>query len=277
VPIGLDTSLQVLGEILEEYAPEISEQWLARLDDAEEDGVRMGRMHENHILGIVLGYDLADYRTITTSEIEEEYEALFKKIARSTVSTYLNQLNREAVLRKIRDGRVVYYQLKQPVPAGIEPFWIVRNICLMPPYLIRARLLAQLYREEVALPEEFVEGRKFVVGLALLVVLKNRHERCSVCQFGNRQTYREIVDTFQTNINSRKDVLPEPLQHFIEVELGELPLFGGLDIPAAVTLEALSAQINDLVDRYIQDIEFQINVSRRRNELRFRSRSGQRN
>ena len=76
--------------------------------------------------------------------------------------------------------------------------------------------------------------------------------------------YRELKEMFDLIIKDRKDVLPEALQSFIEKDLAELPMFGGLIIPGKVSDEEINHRINDLVERFAQDIDFQMNVSRQR-------------
>ena len=82
---------------------------------------------------------------MTTSEVEREYKKYYKKIARSTISTYLNMLKKENTLYKERDGRIVYYIFFDDPPVDINPFWFTRIFCIVPAYFIRASLFSQLY------------------------------------------------------------------------------------------------------------------------------------
>jgi DNA-binding transcriptional ArsR family regulator len=267
-----EIELEHLSEIVREYAPELADLWIIRKDDFEEEGIRTGRLHENHILGIILGQDFLNEKRITTQEIESHYEKYFKKIARSTVSTYLNQLDKEGVLGKERDGRIVFYYLKEAPPESFKPFWIVRNFYVLPAFFMRAQYLSRFYQMKANIPPDLIESRKFIVGLALLTIFRNRFDKCILCQFASKEGYRELKDVFDTIIKDRKDVLPEALQSFIERDLGELPMFGGLNIPEKVTDGEINTRINDYVERYAQDIDFQMNVSKRRQELRLKQK-----
>jgi hypothetical protein len=121
--LDLNNDLGDLDRLIKEYAPEIYEIWDKRADSSEEQGIRTGRLHENHILGILFKHLMEGEPEVTTTDIEEEYEIFFKKIARSTVSTYLNQLEKEEVLFKKRDGRAVMYLFNIPPPNNIDAFW----------------------------------------------------------------------------------------------------------------------------------------------------------
>jgi hypothetical protein len=263
--------LPELHAIVTAYVPELADLWIVRRDDFEEEGIRTGHLHENHILGIILATFSLNHKNITTQDIENLYELYFKKIARSTVSTYLNQLDKEGVLGKERNGRTVFYYLQEPPPYNVKPFWIIRNFCILPVYFMRAQYIARFYNMSSDINEDLVEFRKFIIGLALLTIFRNRFDKCMQCQFASREGYRELKETFETILKDRKDVLPEPLLNFIEKELGEIPVFGGLKIPEEVDDKELNRRLNDFVERYTQDIDFQINVSKRRQELRLKN------
>ncbi len=261
--------LKILKTVIDEYAPEIAEIYDVRRDSGDEDGSKTGRLHENHILGIILGYDseAEDRGLITTTEIEDEYKLFFKKIARSTVSTYLNQLDKEGVLTKQRDGRIVYYLLKRDPPYYIDPFWIVRDFCLLTPYFYRSVKLAKVYLKEV--PGETLEektARQYLLGLAILMTLRNRVKACLQCMFGIKEDYREIKDELDLVTKDRNDVLPEEITKYLDT-LSELPIFGGLRLTQEVFPTIIST-IREFIERFAQDIDFQIDVSMKRREKR---------
>ncbi|MBD3353851.1 MAG: hypothetical protein GF364_20380 [Candidatus Lokiarchaeota archaeon] len=258
--------LDDLDKLIKEYAPEVYEFWEERRDSSEDQGIRTGRLHENHILGIILKHYLEGDPEVTTTDIEEQYKIFFKKIARSTVSTYLNQLEKEGVLYKKRDGRTVKYLFNIPPPPDIPGFWIVRNFCLLPPYLSRASLLSQLYFNPPKKVEKYEEERKFFLGLTILTILKNRLDKCRLCQFGNRSFYQESTELMSSYIKERIDVLPEELRNFILFELGELPLFNGIKVEPD-KLNEINEKIIDYVERFHSDIEFQISVSKHRQKV----------
>ncbi len=269
--LPFEVDLDRIQKVIDEIAPELGDSWVMRNDLYEDEGIRTGRLHENHILGILLSCDFIDKSQLTTTNIEKYYKHFFKKIARSTVSTYLNQLDKEGVLAKERKGRIVYYYIKEQPPDIYQesPFWVVRNFCIIPPYFIRTSYLLRFYGAESSLSEDLHKSREFIVGLAILTLLRNRFEKCMLCQFASREEYKELKDNFDTVIKDRKDVLPEMLQDFIQ-SLGEIPIFGGARLPEDISDGEVNKKIDDLAVRYAQDIDFQMNVSRRRQELRLK-------
>ncbi|MHA1819262.1 MAG: hypothetical protein ACTSU2_15310 [Promethearchaeota archaeon] len=258
--------LEKLRRVIKEYAQEVPDIWDKRDDTSEDQGIRTGRLHENHILGIIIKHDLEDLKDVTTSDIEEEYRIFFRKIARSTVSTYLNQLEKECVLFKKRDGRTVKYLFQIPPPKGLNPFWIVRNFCLLPSYISRAITLTEMYLKEPQEKEKYVKERKFLIGLAILNVLKNRFDKCSLCQFGNRTFYKSSTEDFEKYIKERIDVLPDDLRTFVLKELGEIPLFGGIIINPT-DYDEVFKKILENVEIFHNDIGFQEVVSKRRQKI----------
>lgn len=264
--LDLVSALDDLDKVIKDYAPEVYDLWQNREDSSEEQGIRTGRLHENHILGIILKHSMEGEPEVTTTDIEQEYKTFFVKIARSTVSTYLNQLEKEGVLYKKRDGRTVNYLFRTPPTKDIPPFWIVRNFCLIPPYFSRAAVLAQIYLNPSEKLEKYETQRKFLLGLSILTILKNRHKNCYLCQFSNKTFYNDTTSLFESYIKERIDVLPEELRNFILFELGEIPLFGGMEIHPNER-KPLDDKILDFVERYHSDIEFQISVSKHRQKV----------
>ncbi|MHA1339830.1 MAG: BlaI/MecI/CopY family transcriptional regulator [Promethearchaeota archaeon] len=264
--MDIEDSLNSLNKLIKEYAPEIYNVWSIRNDIFEDQGIKTGRMHENHILGIIMKHYLEDKSELTTADIEEEYTIYFRKIARSTVSTYLNQLEKEGLLYKKREGRLMKYHFNIEPPSNINPFWIVRNFCLLPAYFSRAGYLAKLYFNPPKKSEKYEKERLFLIGLAVLIILKNRHEKCYMCQFGLKSYYRTVKEKFDLYIKERVDVLPEDLRNYIMISLGELPLFGGIIINKD-NLADINNKLIDLTDRAHSDIEFQISVSKRRQQV----------
>jgi DNA-binding transcriptional ArsR family regulator len=266
------SDLELLRNVLKEFSPEILDIYDLRRESGDEDGSKTGRQHENHILGIILGYDFKDETEgqITTTDIENEYELFFKKIARSTVSTYLNQLDKEGVLTKRRDGRTVFYLLKQKPPYNVNPFWIIRNFCILTPYFYRAIMLAKLY-DIIDKKEQsnINDAIKFLIGLCILFILRNRIINCLMCQFAIKEDYREIRDEFDLNIKNRSDVLPEEIIKYLN-GIAELPIFGGFNPLNENKFEEISTKLKELAERYSQDIDFQSSVAKRRRDIRLK-------
>ncbi|GAB4319114.1 MAG: hypothetical protein Kow0069_22520 [Promethearchaeota archaeon] len=271
--MSLNCDLSKVESVVREFAPEVADSWAAIEDPKEE---RLGRLHENRILGIKLRYLFLERPKTTTSDVEDSYEIFFQKIARSTVSTYLNQLDREGVLHKERDGRVVYYLFSHPPPDGVSPFWFVRNFCTTPAYLARAVFFANLYdqvgRDYSANGAERA-NKKFLLGVTVLALLYHRVKMCLLCQFGTRTVYRKMKEDLRTALSDRSDVLPKRLSSFLIKELGQIPSFGGL--PLVPNKEAIKDELDELSRRYSQDLEFQLTVSLRRLELRLKRRKSQ--
>ncbi len=268
-----ECNLDRLGQVIEEIAPEVADVWQDRYDIAEDEGIKTGRLHENRILGLKLRYTQIGEERTTTSDLEDEYMMFFKKIARSTVSTYLNQLVKDGVLAKEREGRVVYYLFSVSPPRGIDPFWFVRNFCTTPAYLARAAAFAKLYQEisEGKRAAASLQSQKFLVGLVILRLLYKRFEKCFLCQFGTKSAYRRVRDLFEQALNDRQDVLPQKLRDYLFNELGDLPIFGG--IPFLEKHEDILKNIEVFAEQYQQDVEFQILVSSRRQGLRLKQRA----
>jgi hypothetical protein len=278
-----DQEFEVLSKVLDEYAPEIADMWAFRDDVSEAQQIKTGRLHENRILGILLKYHLMGKDKITTSDVENEYKKYFKNIARSTISTYLNMLEKEIVLFKERDGRIVNYFFYETPPYEISPFWFVRNFCIVPPYLIRAKWFGDLYLEAKKLISKWVDTEKlenilenfrFLVGLTALIVLKNRIDKCFLCQFSFRKEYGEMKDAMEMALKDRMDVLPEELSNYLNENYGELPIFGGVIIKLDddTIRTDIVEKFLEFSEKYNKDLEFQIMVSKRRQELRMRQK-----
>jgi DNA-binding transcriptional ArsR family regulator len=267
-----ECNLDRLDEVIGEFAPEVADVWQDRYDVAEDEGTKTGRLHENRILGLKLRFAQIGEEKTTTFDLESEYELFFKKIARSTVSTYLNQLVKDGVLAKERDGRVVYYLFSVAPPREVAPFWFVRNFCTTPAYLARTAAFATLYRNLAqGKRSSNVQSQQFLIGLVILRLLFKRFEKCFLCQFGTKSAYRRVRDLFEQAINDRQDVLPEKLRDYLYNELGELPIFGGIQFKE--NYEDIAKNLDVFADQYRQDIEFQIMVSQRRQELRLKQKS----
>lgn len=263
--MSLNCDLSSINAVIEEFAPEIVEIWQGIEDTSDE---RLGRLHENRILGIKLRYYFLNQPRTTTGDTEDSYEIFFQKIARSTVSTYLNQLVKEGVLYKEREGRVVYYLFVYDPPEGIEPFWLVRNFCTTPAYLARASFFSELYHEAGKTPGSNKVLKRFMIGVIILALLTRRMERCLACQFGTRSLYRKHKETLETALNDRQDVLPAMLKTYLLDQLGEIPIFGGLSLPE--TKQEIRETLVKYTEQFSQDLEFQIMVSERRQEVRLK-------
>jgi hypothetical protein len=274
------SELDVLHKVIQDFAPEVADIYYIREDESEEQQIKTGRLHENRILGIILKYYLEGKKKVTTTEVEQEYKKFFKDIARSTISTYLNMLKKESTLYKERDGRIVYYIFFEDPPKEIKPFWFTRIFCIVPAYFIRASFFANLYlTSEENLNQYSIEGDlslqrknfKFLIGLIILFILKNRSSKCILCQFSKRETYNSMQEGMEQAIKDRSDVLPKELLDIL-MNFGEIPIFGGSNIDKENIEDEIMQKILKFADDYKKDLEFQIMVSGRRTDIRLRER-----
>lgn len=272
--------LDVLDTVINDFAPEVADIYYIREDESEEQQIKTGRLHENRILGIILKFYLEGKKKVTTSEVENEYKKYFKDIARSTISTYLNMLKKESTLYKERDGRIVYYIFFEEPPSQIKPFWFTRLFCIVPSYFVRAILFSNIYQQAEEKIREFpktgdldilLKNFRFLIGLIILYILKNRISKCLLCQFGKRETYDGMQEGLEMAIKDRSDVLPEQLLDFL-IKFGEVPIFGGINIDAKKLETEIIEKIINFSEEYKKDLEFQIMVSSRRTDLRLRQK-----
>ena len=272
--------LDTLDKAIQDFAPEVADVYYIREDESEEQQIKTGRLHENRILGIILKFYLEGKKKVTTTEVENEYKKYFKDIARSTISTYLNMLKKESTLYKERDGRVVYYIFFEDPPKEIQAFWFTRLFCIVPAYFVRATLFSKVYIEadekikalgETEDLDVLIKNFKFLIGLIILYILKNRSSKCLLCQFGKREIYESMQEGMDMAIKDRSDVLPEELLKFL-INYGEIPIFGGINIDEEKFNNEIIDKIMEFSDEYKKDLEFQTMVSSRRTDLRLRQK-----
>ncbi|MFX0001470.1 MAG: hypothetical protein ACFE9Q_10415 [Candidatus Hodarchaeota archaeon] len=279
-----DSELKLVDNIILDFAPEIAYLYQIREDESEEQQIKTGRLHENRILGIILKFYLEGKKKITTGEVEDEYKRYFKDIARSTISTYLNMLKKESILYKERDGRIVYYIFYEEPPVGIKPFWFTRIFCIVPAYFDRAINFSNLYNNSKNYVQQYIRefgseekdillrNFKFITGLIILNIFKNRVSKCVLCQFSKREIYNKLKEIISVAIKDRSDVLPEELLEDLIEKYSELPMFNGIDIKTEDIEGAIVKEINRCADVYKKDLDFQIMVSLRRKDLRLKQK-----
>ncbi|MFX1409091.1 MAG: hypothetical protein ACFFA6_01965 [Promethearchaeota archaeon] len=279
-----DDELLIIDKVIHDYAPEIAHIYNIREDESEEQQIKTGRLHENRILGIILKFYLEGRKKITTAEVEQEYKRYYKDIARSTISTYLNMLKKESTLYKERDGRVVYYIFYEDPPKNIKPFWFTRIFCIVPAYFDRAIYFSKLYQKSELYSREYIEKNrhideqtlitnfKFLTGLIILNILKNRSSKCVYCQFSNREIYNILQEAISIAIKDRSDVLPEDLLNVLIKDYSEIPIFQGINIESKQIEKSIFENLFEFADNYKKDLEFQIMVSSRRQDLRLKQK-----
>ncbi len=279
-----DTELKLIDKVIQEVAPEIAYLYQIREDESEELQIKTGRLHENRILGILLKFYLEGKKKITTGEVEDEYRRYFKEIARTTISTYLNMLKNESTLYKERDGRVVYYIFYEDPPLDINPFWFTRIFCIVPAYFDRARTFSKLYMNTKNYVKHYdnvyshkdedllIRNFKFITGLIILNIFKNRSLKCVLCQFSKREIYKKLGELISDAVKDRSDVLPEDLLENVIEKFSEIPIFGGIKITNEIIENHVSKEILQYADTFKKDLDFQIMVSKRRQDIRLKQR-----
>jgi len=279
-----DSELLIIDKLISEFAPEVAFLYQIREDESEEQQIKTGRLHENRILGIILKFYLEGKKKITTGEVESEYRKYFKEIARSTISTYLNMLKKESTLYKERDGRIVYYIFYEDPPIGIEPFWFTRIFCIVPAYFERALYFSNLYFLAEKFVDDYIKEKKtgereilirnfkFLIGIIVLNIFKNRSSKCVLCQFSKRDLYGKLEEVIGVAIKDRSDVLPEEMMDLLVGKYSEIPMFDGIYVNGEACDENIVENILGFADNFKKDLDFQIMVSTRRKTLRMQQK-----
>ncbi|MFW9971605.1 MAG: hypothetical protein ACFFDF_15525, partial [Candidatus Odinarchaeota archaeon] len=265
----LNAEFQPIDNVVQDYAPEIAYLYHIREDEAEEQQIKTGRLHENRILGIILKFHLEGRDKITTGEVENEYKKYFREIARSTTSTYLNMLKKESTLYTERDGRVAYYIFYEEPPIEIKPFWFTRIFCIVPAYFNRAMKFAGLYLNAEKFVQQYIDeygngdkevlirNFKFLIGLIVLEILKNRSSKCIDCQFSKREVYKRLEEMITVAIKDRSDVLPTELLEDLIEKHSEIPIFNGTSIKEQNVNANIIKELVRGADIFKKDLDFQ--------------------
>ncbi len=268
-----ELNIYILEKVIHEIAPELIDIYNIREDESEETQVKTGRLHENRILGIILKFYLEGKKKVTTREVEIEYKKFFKEIARSTISTYLNMLKKESTLYKERDGRLVYYIFFEEPPNEVSPFWFTRLFCVDPAYFSRAIYFSSLYSVvEIIVKkhmkkgnyDELVDSFRYLTGIIILYILKNRCSKCILCQFSKQERYNELLEALSLAIKDRTDVLPSELQEILKKNYAEIPNFGGYYFRDENKEIEMIEQLLSFANQYKKDMEYQTMVLNRR-------------
>jgi hypothetical protein len=268
-----ELTIYILEKVIHEVAPELLNVYNIREDESEEQQIKTGQLHENRILGIMLKFYLEGRKKVTTRDVELEYKKFYKDIARSTISTYLNVLKKEGTLSKERDGRLVYYTYFENPPNDISPFWFTRLFCIDPAYFHRAIYFSSLFSiADVIVKkhmkkgnfDEIVDCFRYLTGIIILYVLKNRSSKCILCQFGKQERYTDLLESINSAIKDRTDVLPSELQDILIKKYAEIPNFGGYPFEDNTKELEKIEQLISLANQYKKDMEFQTMVLNRR-------------
>lgn len=252
----METLLYCDFQAIEEYSKEfksLKEISMKIFDRPEEDKSSLGYLQKNRILGLFLWLKETNMDKVSTNKIENEYKKFFKSISRSSISNYLNQMIKENVLKKEKVGKTVNYELAHdpPLVSNSDPYWIVKSFCIFPIFTCRISFFARKLRierkrEEIA----------YVYKLINYNLIKNRTKKCLVCPFGNKNEYKAALDKLEKQYLTLKNLLPKELLEYVESNLGELKIFGGLSIYP--DWEGIKGKIEGYANQYKKELKAQI-------------------
>ncbi|MHA1264722.1 MAG: helix-turn-helix domain-containing protein [Candidatus Helarchaeota archaeon] len=221
--------------------------------------VMLGRLHENHLLGIFLWYYSIKKVEVRTEELGEEYRKFFQRVSRSTISTYLNQLEKQGILSKKRIGKEVYYYLTYDPPQNIQPIYLVRTFCLFPSYLCRASFFARTLRIDRE------ENLRYLLELITFCLIKNRIEKCTLCPFAIKEENFKIYKTISTIYEAKSELLPKEIIKYINNDLGELSILGGIEIVGRWA--TIIGKLMSYTQIYKKELKFQREVLMRKERI----------
>ena len=190
-------------------------------------------------------------------------------------------LKNESILSSEKDGRKAYYFLHEDPPIGIKPFWFTRIFCIVPVYFNRAMIFSHLYINSEKTIQDYinqyggkdkkilVKNYKFIIGLILLDIFKNRSSKCMHCQFSKREIYEKLEEIISIAIKDRSDVLPKDLVNNVINKYSEISMFNETDNDI---MEEITTHMSRYADIYKKDIEFQVMLSVKRQDLRLKQK-----
>ena len=114
-----------------------------------------------------------------------------------------------------------------------------------------------------------IRNFKFIIGLIILQIFYNRSSKCILCQFSKREIYEKLEEIITNAIKDRSDVLPEELMNNVINKYSEIPTLNGTDNDI---MEEITTHISRYADIYKKDIEFQVMVSVRGQDLRLKQK-----
>ncbi len=249
---------QAIREYVENREPLLRPIWKATYEISDKN-VMLGRLRENHLLGIFLWFHTIKRDDITTEILEDEYEKFFQKVSRSTISTYLNQLEKQGILTKKREGKQVYYRLAYDPPFNLHPVYLVRTFCILPSYLCRGSFFARTLRIDRE------ENLRYLLELVNFSLIKNRLEKCVLCPLALKKETKKALNSILNNFKNKSELLPKNLFDYIDKELGELHIFGGINIIGR--WPTISGKLMNYAQTYKKEIKFQREVLLRRERL----------
>ncbi|MFX1387887.1 MAG: hypothetical protein ACFE9M_11775, partial [Promethearchaeota archaeon] len=191
-------------------------------------------------------------------------------------------LKKESTLYTERDGRIVYYVFYEDPPISIKPFWFTRIFCIVPAYFHRALKFSILYINAEKHIQQYINqfgnkdkdllirNFKFITGLIIIKIFKNRVSKCVNCQFSKREIYKKLVEMIDVAFKDRSDVLPNELLEDLIKIYSEIPIFNGTNTKEEFFEENIVKDITRCADIFKKDLDFQIMVSSRRKASRLK-------
>jgi len=253
-----------LREILKEY-PKMDKLWNLKHDAPEESNKDLGGLQKNRILGIFLWFREGEKSLITTNEIKDNYEKFFKinGISRSNISTYLNQLCKNGVLKKHKAGKEVEYGIAQepPVLYDQNPFWLIYNFCILPNYLCRMSYFANKLNIAKSRNTEEIQ----LMELILINLIKNRINKCCLCRYGDTDKHELINNEFNEFYKDRTKLFPKELKVYLD-KLGEIEIFGGEKV-GIVHWPKITGKIMYFANKHKEDIKNQDSLNKKLQKL----------
>ena len=117
-----------------------------------------------------------------------------------------------------------------------------------------------------------IRNFKFITGLIILNIFKNRSSKCVLCQFSKKEIYKKLEEIIRIAVKDRSDVLPEELFENIIEKFSEIPMFNGINIKNEEIEGKIAKEILNYSDLYKKDLDFQVMVSMRRKDLRLKQK-----
>jgi len=111
---------------------------------------------------------------------------------------------------------------------------------------------------------EIVDCFRYLTGIIILYVLKNRSSKCILCQFSKQERYYDLLEAINSAIKDRTDVLPSELQEILINKYSEIPNFGGYHFKDSNKEIEMIVQLINLANQYKKDMEYQTMVLNRR-------------
>jgi len=111
---------------------------------------------------------------------------------------------------------------------------------------------------------EIIDCFRYLTGIIILSILKNRSSKCILCQFSKQESYNDLLEAINTAIKDRSDVLPSELQEILINKYAEIPNFGGYHFEDRNKEIEMIEQLINLANQYKKDMEYQTMVLNRR-------------